>query len=820
MNRRALVLTISFVVWSLITVLGAFFIQRSLQSIQKEGDVLISIARNARLAVSQSSLEMIKYLTGDTNVKTERQVEALQSVKNSLEAAYNNAHPDGNVERFLSDPAKLAIRQGTFGIDKIAQTNQAAEAITQARRAPVDSSATISAPVAVPFANEPYAEFDNTMSSLETAVQAAQREDVSTYTFFGLLFALFQLGTIGVAGYWFWLLQAKSDRMNQEQQTRLEETGQATATLSQFIEAISAGNYTAELDWANGSSNLSDALYNMRNKLRENAEEDSKRNWSTSGLAKIGEILRVGTASKTELYDGIIKFVVKYTKSNQGGLFILNDENTSEHFLELAACYAYERKKYLTKRIVPGEGMVGQCYLEGERIYLREVPAEYVNITSGLGGSIPSALLIVPLKVNDQLFGVMELASFNPYEPHEIELVEKFAQSIASTISTVSVTDSTRVLLEKTQQQAEEMRAQEEEMRQNMEELEATQEEMRRKEKHIQSLLDGEKQRNENSLKNRQVVMELSKVRDIQNGNWTEALEKMTSTIGKHLKVSRTAVWHYQLTEDNLRCEMMYAHTTGDFQSGQELASRMYADYFAALTSEQTIIAPSVSEHPATRSLATEVYQTANVQSVLYVPYFVDGRVAGLIGCEQQFEQREWTDEDVDFLKSCADLLSVTYNTHRINISLHQLNDDQETLQTIIDNIPRAVFWKDKELRFQGCNKLFASNAGLMSHKDIIGKTDFEMPWKEHGEAYRNDDVSVMNSRRARLDLEERNVNSNGVESWVLTSKVPVLNRDGEVVAVLGMFEDITERKRKETLMQANMEELEELRRLAAKRAS
>jgi PAS domain S-box-containing protein len=91
------------------------------------------------------------------------------------------------------------------------------------------------------------------------------------------------------------------------------------------------------------------------------------------------------------------------------------------------------------------------------------------------------------------------------------------------------------------------------------------------------------------------------------------------------------------------------------------------------------------------------------------------------------------------------------------------------------------------------------------------------MPWKDHGDAYRADDLAVMNSRKSRLDLEERNVNSEGVESWVLTSKVPVMNKHGEVVAVLGMFEDITERKRRESEMKDNMKELQELRKLVAK---
>ncbi|HPH45818.1 MAG TPA: PAS domain-containing protein, partial [Chryseolinea sp.] len=180
----------------------------------------------------------------------------------------------------------------------------------------------------------------------------------------------------------------------------------------------------------------------------------------------------------------------------------------------------------------------------------------------------------------------------------------------------------------------------------------------------------------------------------------------------------------------------------------------------------------------------------------------------------------DWLDEEVEFLNSCADLLSVSYNTKTINLMVDQLNDAQETLQTIIDNIPRAVFWKDKELRFQGCNKIFAQVAGLKSHKDLIGHTDFDMPWKAHAEEYRKDDLEVMKDRKSRIDQEEKNVNSEGQVSWVSTSKVAVTNRNNEVVAVLGMFEDITERKNKEADISAKLLELEQLKKMLGNKSN
>src|SRR5690606_482078 len=105
-------------------------------------------------------------------------------------------------------------------------------------------------------------------------------------------------------------------------------------------------------------------------------------NWVTEGLAKFSEILRSNNNDKssTELFDKTIANLVKYMGANQGGLFIVNDEEENNIFIELVACYAYDRKKMLEKRIEIGEGILGQTYLEEEYVYLTDVPQEYVHI--------------------------------------------------------------------------------------------------------------------------------------------------------------------------------------------------------------------------------------------------------------------------------------------------------------------------------------------------------------------------------------------------------------------------------------------------------
>jgi hypothetical protein len=221
--------------------------------------------------------------------------------------------------------------------------------------------------------------------------------------------------------------------------------------------------------------------------------EERKRQWAAEGIAQISEIVR-HTGSKENLFDQLISATVKYLKANQGGLFVV-DSSDDEVTIQLAACYAYERKKYIEKTIIPGEGLVGQAFLEAKYLHFTEIPPNYVNITSGLGKATPTSLIIVPLIVNEEVEGLLELASFSNFEEHEIEFLERLGEVMAAYIQSQRVMQQTQHLLEQAQEQSEEMRAQEEEMRQNMEELQATQEEMHRKEREYQTQIEELKQK-------------------------------------------------------------------------------------------------------------------------------------------------------------------------------------------------------------------------------------------------------------------------------------------------------------------------------------
>jgi GAF domain-containing protein/HAMP domain-containing protein len=269
----------------------------------------------------------------------------------------------------------------------------------------------------------------------------------------------------------------------------INETVENLKDATEFVAAIGQGNlsmdYRESLDknYVPGQNKLADSLIEMQSKLRELNEEEQKRQWANEGLARFVEILRTSNDNLAVLGDKIISGLISYTNCNQGALYILNDEDQTDKHLELISLYAWDIKKYDQQKIKPGEGILGQTFLEKQTTYLTALPEEYIRITSGLGSANPKCVLIVPLKVDQHVYGLVELASFDELQSHEIAFVEKLGETLASTLSSVKAAQRNKQLIAQFQQQTEEMRAQEEEMRQNMEELQATQEEVVRKEK-------------------------------------------------------------------------------------------------------------------------------------------------------------------------------------------------------------------------------------------------------------------------------------------------------------------------------------------------
>ncbi len=477
--------TISLAITGIVITLLVWYVNQDMHNTYKQNLPYVNLGDNLKNRTTKGHLWFEEVMAGDNSIDFDKDVIPLfASSRDILQGAYDGKETELGTFKIQDEETSAILKEAIIGVENLTASAQQRwdfkrqNASTQIDSTGVDTGEAAGGKLDQEF-DASYEELQATFDKLVEHVNKRVKADSSFLSVLSWVSVVLILGIFVMLCFFVFRILRSNEKLAWEGERKLDEESKRVDKLSSFIESVSAGNYAIEID---STDELSNKLITMRDTLRSNADEDQRRNWATSGLAQIGEILRSSDNTK-ELYDNIIKFVVKYLKCNQGGLFLINDDNEHDPYLELVSCYAFERKKFIQKRVDLGQGLVGQCYMEGARIHLLKIPDGYVHITSGLGGTNPNSLLVIPMKVNDKTYGVIELASFQKYEEHEIVLVEKFAENIASAVSSVKINESTRILLEKTQQQAEEMRSQEEEMRQNMEELSATQEEMLRKER-------------------------------------------------------------------------------------------------------------------------------------------------------------------------------------------------------------------------------------------------------------------------------------------------------------------------------------------------
>lgn len=128
-----------------------------------------------------------------------------------------------------------------------------------------------------------------------------------------------------------------------------------------------------------------------------------------------------------------------------------------------------------------------------------------------------------------------------------------------------------------------------------------------------------------------------------------------------------------------------------------------------------------------------------------------------------------------------------------------KLQEQKDFLELVINHIPNQVFWKDTNLVYQGCNTVFSKIVGLNSPNDVVGKTDYDFNRdSSHAEHYRNWDTRIINSEKKELNIEEKYFNAQGKEGDLLTSKIPIKNAHNKTLGILGICNDITERKNNE----------------------
>lgn len=407
-----------------------------------------------------------------------------------------------------------------------------------------------------------------------------------------------------------------------------------------FADNISQGNLKAEYA-SSQADTLGQSLLNMRESLiRANIREEREK-FSALGLAKIGEILRQHADNLETLCDKVIEEVVKYMRANQGSIFV-RETHGDDDKLVLMGARAWNRKKYLQKTVDIGEGLVGQAAIEKQTIFMTKVPHNYVTISSGLGEANPRSILIVPLKSEEEVVGVIELASFSLYEEFETKFMEKVGESIAATIITTRNNQRNKELLEKSKELAEQMRSQEEEIRQNMEEMQATQEEMQRKNNEIERLL---KISNEKEAELQQKLTEIQKVKmesDARNEQMIEHMENYKKTLLNILD----ELPHKIFLKDG-QGKMVLVNTVvakAHNMSIEELIGKSDFDFVDAKTAQEwrnqelEIIRKGSETYIFNETLSGETKRLKSTKMAFYIPHLKE---TGLLGIQTDVTELE-----------------------------------------------------------------------------------------------------------------------------------------------------------------------------------
>ncbi len=515
--------------------------------------------------------------------------------------------------------------------------------------------------------------------------------------------------------------------------------------------SVAAYNPEEEDELGRALLKLSDTL--TRKELEEvtRNREDKKQNWISEGVAQLGEVLRSERENVKELSYFIIQKLVQYMNVEMGSLFITDHTDPENLCLELTASYAYDRRKYKSGKLEWGVGLPGTCAQEKKRIFLTDVPDTYFEVSSGTGSSRPNCLLLVPMMINDEVSGVIELATIRLLRPFEIQFVESLAESIASSLLAVQTNERTKELLEQSQAQAQILQEQEKAMLENMKQLEQAQAESGKKETEINGIL---------SAMNQSTLMaELGlngRYRDI-NDRFLQVLESQRDQVLGKLHRDFAQVDPYSEA---------YKSFWATLKEGESVSNtEMYKLFSGKEIWLQQTFTPISNEEG-------NIYKILNIAEDI---------------TETRSLQEKLKSRDQKIARSSREMetLNEAVNSALIKCEL----DPEGIIMDVNENYSQVTGYGRKELLGRNY-RLFLKDSE---------KEQFEKIWKELAKQKVYEGVI----RRSK---------PTGEEAWLVSTFSPVINEEGTIYKVYFMGLDITEKKLKYQLLEDANQEIERLR--------
>jgi len=540
---------------------------------------------------------------------------------------------------------------------------------------------------------------------------------------------------------------------------------------SEFAKNIGEGKFEYPYQVRSQKDVLGFALLNMRENLLKVAEEDRRRNWANEGFNLFVNILRSNYESINDLAYSIISNLVKYLKSNQGGLFVLVEDHKNNVYLELKASFAYDRRKFEETRVEIGQGLVGQAVLEKDILHLDKIPSDYIQIGSGLGDASPRHLLIVPLLDNTEAYGALEIASFKPFEDYEIAFVEKLSENIASTLASVKNTEKTKVLLLESQMVTEQLKAQEEVMRDNMESLALAQTEMERSQKELEKMRDNLEQQ----VKDR-----------------TLELREKESQLSEALQLASLAAWKLDIKHKVIIAnEELYGllKTNKELENGYKIQSKRFVEHFVAEKDVELVnskIAEAIKSHDPNYESSFE-YQMKRLNgdirevviSIKRIPEISSERTAFVYGTMQDITRQKRIEEQIRIQRD----------------ALEKQQIEQQKFVAMVENATDFVIMMNPNQEIIYANKVGQQLFGADDYitKRLYLKNFFnDSNWSRvQSEVLPN----VTQNGYWEGELEMINLKTQEI-AYMSGNIVAIKNAQGEITAVATIMRDVTDKQK------------------------
>jgi|YNPMSStandDraft_1061717.scaffolds.fasta_scaffold00026_46 PAS domain S-box-containing protein len=300
------------------------------------------------------------------------------------------------------------------------------------------------------------------------------------------------------------------------------------------------------------------------------------------------------------------------------------------------------------------------------------------------------------------------------------------------------------------------------------------------------------------SLKRAEIVGEdrlIAVVRDISERKKTEELiKKYTKKLDAIIDAVNIGTWEWNLLTDEIIYNEKWANLLGyTLDELKPITSKTWKELTHPDDRKKAYLA--FEEHFSGKSSQYECEFRMMHKNGTWVWILDKGKVV------------EWIDDGTPLL-----MYGIHIDITKLKETEIALKESKKFLDIVLNTIPARLFWKDKNLKYLGCNKSFAMDAGFDNPDELIGKDDYEMPWKEQADLYSSDDKIVVEKDTPKIGYEEIQTTKEGRTKWLRTSKVPLKDNEGNIIGVLGTYEDITEKK----LVEEKLKESEEKFRILA----